>query len=375
MRVVVDCVMYGLQLFGGIPRIFNEILPRMCDLDESLIIELLSTVRLKQPLPFHSRIFHKTIPVIERYLRPQRIFKSLYPWVKDQVQNLWIGGGKDKIWHSTYFTLPKRWEGQSVVTVYDMIYEIHPEWSRFPDREQIIERKQRCIKAADCIICISQSTKYDLLKCYNLEASKVQVIYNAYSEVFKPLVSYDNLWEPPIGKPFLLYLGFRAGYKNFSTLLKTYSLWPRRSEVALVVIGSPWTEHEQRQLQSMKVAENVILINNEIVDDHELSRFYNQAQAFVYPSLYEGFGIPLLEAMACGCPVIASRISSTEEVADKNVIYFEPTHVDSLMDAMDLALDQGKDNPQVHIAREWVKQYSWDKTAKATLDVYKSLSV
>jgi len=110
------------------------------------------------------------------------------------------------------------------------------------------------------------------------------------------------------------------------------------------------------------------------VDDEELCRLYDQADAFVYPSLYEGFGIPLLEAMACGCPVVASRIPSTIEVAGMCPVYFESAEVESLLAAFDMALSEGRDSERVRSGFERVKSYSWDKTAKQTLEVYYVLS-
>jgi alpha-1,3-rhamnosyl/mannosyltransferase len=105
-----------------------------------------------------------------------------------------------------------------------------------------------------------------------------------------------------------------------------------------------------------------------------LLRLYNQAVALVYPSLYEGFGIPLLEAMACGCPVIASRIPSTVEVAGEQPIYFEPVHLESLLAAFDLALAEGRNSERVRTGLEHAQDFSWDKTSSQVLEVYHALS-
>jgi alpha-1,3-rhamnosyl/mannosyltransferase len=109
------------------------------------------------------------------------------------------------------------------------------------------------------------------------------------------------------------------------------------------------------------------------VDDQTLCQLYNQALGLVYPSLYEGFGIPLLEAMACGCPIVASRISSTIEVAGDCPIYFDPTEEDDLLNALDIALSQGRNSERIQTGLEKVKSYSWDKTAAQTLKIYRSV--
>lgn len=372
LRIIVDCVMYGLQPYGGIPRIFNEILPRICNLDDSLRIELLETIQPKQRLPTHSHISQRSIPIVQRYLRPGRLWKPIIPGIEHLVEKIWIGDGKGQIWHSTYFTLPFKWKGASVVTVYDMIYEKFPKWTYHPGREQILERKKRCITSADAIICISKTTCQDMLDFYNVNPDKVYVIHPAPSYIFKPLNNEDNLIKLPITKPFLLYVGYRAPYKNFGGLIDAYTVWSMRKEIGLIVVGMDWTPDEQTQLLRKGIAEDIILLNN--VDDQTLCYLYNQASALVHPSFYEGFGIPIIEAMACGCPVITSHIPSTVEIAGDIPIYFNPTKIDDMLTAFDIALSEGRNSKRVQTGLEWIKRYSWDKTAKQTLEVYKSLA-
>jgi glycosyltransferase involved in cell wall biosynthesis len=154
-------------------------------------------------------------------------------------------------------------------------------------------------------------------------------------------------------------------------LLQAYSSWPRRKEVDLVVVGGKWSKKEVQHLAKLGITDRVHLLRD--VDDQKLCLLYNQATAFVYPSIYEGFGIPLLEAMACGCPIIASRIPSTLEVAGECPIYFEPTEAEDLLAAFDIALSEGRASERVRSGLEQVKCYSWDKTARWTLEVYRAL--
>ena len=130
--------------------------------------------------------------------------------------------------------------------------------------------------------------------------------------------------------------------------------------------------HLEQRLLDLGVQDNVRLLTN--VDDDTLRFLYNRAAAFIYPSLYEGFGIPLLEAMACGCPIVASKIPSTLEVAGDCPVYFEPENVASLVAALDEALIEGTDSGRVQSGLEHVKRYSWERTTKETLEVYRSLS-
>lgn len=370
MEVVVDGIVYQFQSHGGISRLFSEILPRMCDLDDSLRITLLTDGKLKQALPEHPRIIHRMIPPVRRYLRPGRVWKPIIPPIRRFVRRLRIGHGEGQIWHSTYYTLPQPWDGVRVVTVVDMIYE------RFPDQfedDSFRRKKRHCIRQADAVICISETTRQDFQRLYGLDSSVIHAIPLACSDVFRQLEQRDAGMRMQIGHPFLLYVGERTRYyKNFHTLIQAYGVWARRKEISLVVVGKPWSTDEEGRLAELGIQDCVHLLTD--VDDEELCQLYNRAAAFVYPSLYEGFGIPLLEAMACGCPVVASRIPSTIEVAMECPTYFEPTETDSLLTAFDTALFEGRNSERVQAGIEQARRYSWDETARRTLQVYRALS-
>ena len=370
-EVVVDGIIYQLQSRGGISRLYSEILPRMCDLDDSLRITLLTEGKLKQALPEHSRITHRAIPLVEHYLRPGRLWKSVIPQVKRFVRRLWIGRTRDKIWHSTYYTMPERWDGPSIVTVVDMIYERFADLFNKAWDERFRDQKRRCVLAADAVICISETTRQDVQRFYGLDSDSVYVVPLARSDVFRQVEQRDDSLQRPTKQPFLLYVGDRSHYKNFNGLIQAYSVWAHRKEVALVVVGRPWSADEERRLAELGIQDCVQLLTD--VDDEALCRLYNQAAAFVCPSLYEGFGIPLLEAMACGCPIVASRIPSTIEVVGERPIYFEPTEVDDLLNAFDVALSEGRNSERVRAGLEHAKHYSCDRTASQTLGVYQAI--
>jgi glycosyltransferase involved in cell wall biosynthesis len=139
----------------------------------------------------------------------------------------------------------------------------------------------------------------------------------------------------------------------------------------LLVVGKAWTTAERERLHDLGLEDRVRRIDS--VDDETLCRLYNQAEAFVYPSLYEGFGLPLLEAAACGCPIVASRIPSTEEIAGDVPIYFEPTDAESLAAALERAISEGRSSERREGGFRQITRYSWDKTAEQTLAVYHSL--
>ena len=381
LEVVVDGIIYQLQPHGGISRIFSEVLPRMCGMDDSLRVTLLREGELKHSLPEHMHIIHRKIPPLFLYLRPRRVWRPIIPLARNFVRRLWIGRRRGRIWHTTYFTMPEKWDGPSVVTVADMVYErlpdlfIGPGEDQFRERgdyDRFIEEKRSCVLAADAVVCISDTTRRDVEHFYNMNSDRLYVTHLACSDVFRRLGGQDDGFVSPTEKPFFLYVGSRAHYKNFDGFIRTYSKWNGRKEVAVTVVGGPWSAIEEKRLAELEIRDRVHLLTD--IDDETLCHLYNQAAAFVHTSLYEGFGIPLLEAMACGCPVIASRIPSTIEVVGECPIYFEPTGMDELLNAFDVALSEGKNSERVQAGLERVRCYSWDRTAAQTLDVYRKIS-
>ena len=367
----IDGVIYSLQSHGGISRLYNEIIPHMCVLDDSLHVTLLIDEKIRQFLPEHPRIKYQKIPRVERYLRPWRLWKPIIPRIQRFVRNAWVGKGKNKIWHSTYFTMPpKQWRGSHVVTVLDMIYELYQDL--YPDVDKFRERKSICIQNADAVICISETTRSDLLHLFDIQPSIVHVVPLAASYIFRKDFIEDTCTF--IERPFLLYVGKRARYKNFSVLLKAYCEWKLNNQIDLIVVGGEkrWTVDEKRQIKKCGLQERIHLLEN--VTDEQLSKYYNKALAFITTSLYEGFGIPLLEAMACGCQIVASKIPATVEVAGEVPIYYEPNNPEDLLRKLDVAWSEGPNSNRVQLGLEKVRNYSWEKTAQKTLEVYYALS-
>ncbi len=371
MEVKVDGVIYQNQSYGGVSRIFTEILPRMCDIDPALRVTIFTTGSCQQHLPTHQGIRHQSILPIDDLMRPRRIWRPLQPQVRRLVQQFAMNNSSGAIWHSTYFTEPMNWNGPKVVTVYDMIHERFAELFASANDATFREQKQRSVLAADMVICISETTLKDVQSYYGTKSAKLQAIPLAYNQVFRQLDIDDYFQKPHHNKPFLLYVGRRNSYKNFKLLLHAYCSWQRRDEVDLLVVGPNWSGQERKWLKDLGCAKQVHLLPG--IDDQLLVCLYNQAQAFVYPSFFEGFGIPLLEAMACGCPIIASRIPSTLEVAGEHPFYFDPNDVDELLAALDAALSEGKHPSRVESGIRLAQEYSWYKTAKQTHQVYLSL--
>lgn len=371
MEVIVDGVIYQLQSHGGISRLFSEILPRMCQADETLNITLLMMGQGQQALPHHPHIHICSAPRIERFLQPYSVWRYLTRGPKEWWLRLSIEKTGGKIWHSTYYTTPKIWRGATVVTVHDMIHELFPDLFNKVSDEQFREQKRRCVLSADAVICISEATRRDVEHFYGIDSDKVWLVPLGYSNTFKRLTGLVERAESPVSGPFLLYVGSRSHYKNFKQLIQAFSLWQHQREVNLVVVGRKWSPDEMETLTGLGIYDRVRLLDK--VDDEALCYLYNTAVALVCPSLYEGFGILLLEAMACGCPVVASRIPATIEVAGDCPVYFDPRETEDLLLALDKVLLEGRDSQRSLVGLERVKDFSWERAAEQTLKVYRSL--
>jgi len=379
-EVVVDGIIYELESHGGISRMFSEILPRMCDMDESFHITLLTWGGQSRSLPSHQHIHQHSLPPLQLFLRPSRFWEPILPIARGLTQSLYIGNAKGRIWHSTYYTKPYQWgrpswHGPIVVTVVDMIYEKFSKY--FPNAGKVCKMKRECVEQADKIIAISENTKRDIIEHFGIPENKVAVTYLAASDFFRGIPeAHDSKLGERIGinRPFVLYVGKRRGYKNFQTLLKAYSLWKKRSYFDLACVGGErtWSRDEMKLIREANLSNSAKLFND--VKDEELRAFYSSAHAFVYPSLYEGFGIPPLEAMACGTPVVVANTSSIPEVVGDAGLYFEPSSTEELLCALDKIVDSTSLRQElVKRGLERCKKFSWQETAIKTHNVYRGI--
>ena len=366
LHLVVDALVYQLQSHGGITRLYNELLPRLCDMDPEARVDLLSRGWERQPLPVHPRIAVRGVPKIELLLRPGRLWRPVVEPIKRCIMHRMASNAGGNTWLSTYYTFIPRWHGRQVVMVYDMIHELMPDLAGDRYGNQIRMRKRACLAAADAVICISETTKQDVLRFYSLAADRVYVAYPGLPASFSSSVGPDLLPDEDFaGQAFILYIGTRQPYKGFTCLLEAYSHWDKRDRVLLAVVGTDWSDAEAASLRSLGVEDKVRLLG--YISDARLARCYAHALAFVYPSLYEGFGLPLLEAMAARCPIVASRIPSTIEVGRDIPYYFEPGNVGSLLVALDAAWSRQDQPTRLDKGIALAESYTWQRMARQVL--------
>jgi glycosyltransferase involved in cell wall biosynthesis len=271
--------------------------------------------------------------------------------------------GTVDIYHPTlYRALPWVRRRRIVVTHHDCIHERFPHL--FSNAASIVEAKRKLFAQADAIICVSASSRSDLLHFYNVAPEKTHVVYHGFSSLPPPDATIEER------APHLLYVGSRAGYKNFGLLLEAFSRSGLVGKYRLLAVGGgPLTAPEQQRIASLHLTGSITVIPK--AEDAALARAYRGAALFIYPSLYEGFGFPPLEAMSLGCPVLVNRTSSLPEVCGDAAFYFNGS-ADELSHSLKSTLE---DEQQLAIKRklgeEQVRLYEWSRSAQSTLDVYR----
>jgi glycosyltransferase involved in cell wall biosynthesis len=253
------------------------------------------------------------------------------------------------------------------LTVYDFTHERYPHL--FPkDRTQAWKRK--AFKRADALICISESTKNDLLDLYDLrDGCKVETIHLGYNDLSS--LSDSNISLPSV--PYFLFVGPRYSYKNFDCLLNAFALSPNLKKNFNVVCfgGSVFSKKEKEQFNKLQVADKIIRYEG---GDDILATLYKNATALAFPSFYEGFGFPLLEAMDYGCPVVASNTSSIPEVVGDAALLFTPTSSEELVVQLSrIVYDDELRKRMMQLGQQRCALFSWNRCVEETLSLYKEL--
>ncbi len=368
MHIAFDHQAFSRQPYGGIPRYFYCLASQILEGQHHHVRVFAPTfvnhyLTKLPPSIIQGKFWRKYPPVtppIFRYVNTIRARPQITDWQPD-------------ILHETYFS-PIRTGPKGVpcvVTVYDMIHEIFPKDFWPWDRTSI--NKKRTVERADQVICISESTRQDLLEMFNVPEEKVTTIHLAY-ERYEPTGKIESQHPKLLeSKPFILYVGHRRGYKNFSRLLEAIAASPQLFNQFDIVCfgGGEITRGEKRLAVRLGVQGD---IKQYAGHDNLLGYLYNTASVFVYPSLYEGFGLPPLEAMAHDCPVACSNTSSLPEVVGDAAELFDPTDIDSIRHAMEKVLfSTERQDELIHLGRQRLVRFSWKKCAEQTLQTYKQI--
>jgi glycosyltransferase involved in cell wall biosynthesis len=282
--------------------------------------------------------------------------------------------------HSPFFNAPKEHHGALVVTIYDVSFLLQPQFHTEANRLHCLQGTLNAALYADRIIAISQQTKTDLMDYFSISEERIRVIHPAHRRIYYPErdveVIRDVLERLGVFHNFILFVGSHEPRKNLRTLLQAYATYVTRhagKELLVVAGGKGWLNDDLLQVAAeLGIAQRVKFLG--YVQEADLRVLYSAAKLFVYPSIYEGFGLPPLEAMACGAPVITSNTSALPEVVGDAALLIDPHNSEALCQAMQTVLCDDElrlKMRQQSFAR--AKLFSWEQTAGATLAVYEEI--
>jgi len=364
MHILFDHQAFQGQKYGGISRYYYELITRLMS-EKDFEISLFQGLNVNRfPFEKYEKEYKhfisnniRSIPRGERYLSILNHF-----FLSRFARRI-----KPDILHETYFGNPcPKMKMKRVLTVYDMIHEIYPDY--FTSNNDATLNKRNAVDRVDKVISISHHTKKDLMDLFSVPESKIEVIHLASS--LRPHPVPDTPIHP---RPFLLHVGPRLRYKNFKTLLKAFAGSPKIYEnFDLVNFGGPhWTGDEQEIFRKYGIENRVHLRGG---GDEDLIQYYQAARAFVFPSMYEGFGIPVLEAMGLNCPVICANVSSLPEIGGDAALYFSPNDESELETCLlRLCLDDSFRYSLIEKGRRQQKGFSWSDATKRTAELYRSI--
>ena len=283
---------------------------------------------------------------------------------------------KPDVYHYPHFDLPFAFNTVSVITIHDLKYIKMPDlfYRKSKGKSLLMRTTMRnSIRRARKVITVSKSTKEDIVNVLKVPPYKIEVIYEACDSCYRvaPGLTDFVIKKYNIQLPFLLFVGEIRPHKNLSRLLKAFKQ-VKYKDYYLIIVGRNYLDYKEpfKLVEKLGIQNRVKFLK--FVPKKDLVHIYNAATVFILPSLYEGFGIPVLEAMACGIPVITSNVSSLPEVAGDSALLIDPYDVESMTDAIDRVL--GSSSLQQRMREKglkWVKEFSWSKAARETIKVYR----
>ncbi|OGC22549.1 hypothetical protein A3J90_06695 [candidate division WOR-1 bacterium RIFOXYC2_FULL_37_10] len=365
MKILYDGQIFSFQCYGGISRYFFELM-NFFYLDKQIDFDL--------PLLFSNNNYLQGAP----FSRHMPFLKAIKSWKKNQLMNLInIQMSKKKlrekefdVFHPTYYDayfLKYIGDHPFVLTVHDLIHEKFS--SMFKKNDVAAKFKKILLEKASRIIAVSENTKHDIESIYSISPEKIDVIYHGSS--------FGQVEAEPIDLEFfgkyLLYVGDRKLYKNFTFFLESISsLLAQDKELYLICIGGrEFSKKEITLFKELNIEKKIVFYD---FSDGVLAYLYRNAQSFVYPSLYEGFGIPIVDAFSCGCPVIISNTSCFPEVAGDAAEYFDPTDKVSILNSIKKVIcNKSLKNQLIEKGFQRMKYFTWAKTAEQTQKTYENV--
>lgn len=352
MVIIFDNIIFAIQKAGGISVVWSELLKRLLN-NKKNIVSCIEYNRVANNICRKEVMIPATnIHALNSY------FLNFTRYFSPKIIN-----NKKFIFHSSYYRICSNPKAINITTVHDFTYEYYytglKKWIH-------LWQKYRAISKSDYIICISENTKQDLLKFLpDISTAKIRVIYNGVSDDYYPL-NKESLTNLPFElETYVLFVGSREKYKNFELAVKAIA-W---SNLKLIVVGAPLSKEEVSFLCKEIGSANFIEMGR--VSNEKLNRLYNGALTLLYPSEYEGFGIPVLEAQKAGCPVIAYNASSIPEIIGDTPLLLNTLSIESITKCFEILKIEENRRNIIYKGFENVKRFTWDKMYEQVIALYK----
>ena len=351
--------MFSLQKYGGITKYFCEIIsniPPEHEYNLSLIFS--DNQYLKEKRKYFGKL--NILPHME--FPKKDIAKRVIYAINQYYSTRCITGNNYQLFHPTFYDpyFFKVLKKPYVITVHDLIEFIFKD--SFYKHTSIRDQMKEVITKANRIIAISENTKKDIIDVFGIHSEKIDVIYHGYN---KPIIqNFANQY----GR-YILFVGRRDSYKNFKTFIEAISpLFHKEKDLKLVCVGSLFNQEEAEDLKRLNILDRTVISN---VNESKLNCLYANALVFVFPSLYEGFGMPILEAFANNCPICLSDTSCFPEIAGDAGVYFDPSNRGSILAAVEKIIYNKDFAMSMRKAGEKrLENFSWKKAAAKTILTY-----
>lgn len=355
--------------FGACYHYYTQMVPRLVARGHRVTLTPSPTDALAELQEAGGEIARNIIPSAT-WLPAGALRRQLSAWKKAFEDRRWsrrLAGAEKPIFQSFYYGLPPSRDFRLLGMVLDLIPERFAAEHAGESFDSLRRKKAECIARAERILTISHKTRDDLRELFDVPPEKIDVVPLAIDPI--PYRCGEMPARPE--RPYFLQVGGRQKHKNFDRLLKAFALFSKRDAMDLVCAGENWEPDEVDQIRRFGLTERVRLVHKP--STAELIRLYQMAEALIYPSLYEGFGLPPLEAMAAGTPVAASWGGSIPEVVGEAARLFDPTAVESIVDALEAMRDPRVLQALRQAGDRRVRLFHWDRTADETVAVYRRL--
>ena len=365
MRVLYDHQAFSLQSYGGITRVFREIvhyLNRQPNVSTTVLLGFSNTqADFRGIVSSTGKVFHPG-------RSPFRTGMSSYALNEALTAAYAPCLGKFDVYHSTLYRFSSAVRAtHRVATHHDCVQERFPEL--FPDRDRIVRTKRRMFRQADLVLCVSESSRNDLLHFYDIPPEKAVVVHNGVTAM-RRAPDGEAALRAHVSGDFLLYVGARHSYKNFDGLLRAYAESGTAGDYSLLVAGggAP-TAAETDLIGKLRISGRVNFVPH--ASQPLLAEAYARSTLFVYPSLYEGFGMPPLEAASAGCASLVASNPAAHEICQDSVFYFDPANQAEFSRMLQLALSDSAGRAlRLQRSKALLREYTWENCGRQTLEAY-----